>query len=137
MMRFLIFYIIILFLVSNISRADSQTWTKVIQGKNGYDFYVDIKTIQDKNDIIFFWQLINYKKKDEYGDMSAKIYVKGNCKNFKFKWLKVAYHKYLMAKDKVLAKKPSDIVAGWQSAAPDSVSYTVIDYVCRNKGILL
>ena len=136
-MRFLIIYIIILSLISNISKAESQLWSKVIQGKNGYDFYVDIQTIQNYNNIIFFWQLINYKKKDEYGDMSAKIYIKGNCKNFQFKWLKVAYHKLLMAKDQVQEKKPSDIVAGWQSALPDSTSYAVIDYACRNKGILL
>ena len=136
-MRFLIIHITIMSLICNVSKAESQLWSKVIQGKNGYDFYVDIQTIQNYNNIIFFWQLINYKKKDEYGDMSAKIYIKGNCKNFQFKWLKVAYHKLLMAKDQVQEKKPSDIVAGWQSALPDSTSYAVIDYVCRNKGILL
>ena len=136
-MRFLIVHIIILTLVINISIANSQVWTKVIQGKNSYDFYIDIQTIQSENDIIFFWQLINYKTKDEYGDMSVKIYIKGNCKNFKFKQLKVAYHKLLMAEDKVQAKKPSDIVAGWQSAKPNSTSYAVIDYACNNKGILL
>ena len=136
-MRFLIIHITIMSLICNVSKAESQLWSKVIQGKNGYDFYVDIQTIQNYNNIIFFWQLINYKKKDEYGDMSAKIYIKGNCKNFQFKWLKVAYHKLLMAKDQVQEKKPSDIVAGWQSALPDSTSYAVIDYACRNKGILL
>lgn len=136
-MRFLIFYIIITSLLSNISRGDTQIWTKVIQGKNGYDFYIDINTIENNNNIIFFWQLINYKKKDEYGDMSAKIYIKGDCNNFKFKWLKVAYHKLLMAKDKIQAEKPSDIVAGWQAALPKSTSYAVINYACSNKGILL
>tara|TARA_E500000178_G_C16624973_1_gene575021 strand:- start:68 stop:478 length:411 start_codon:yes stop_codon:yes gene_type:complete len=136
-MKFLIVHIIILTLFYNISKAESQVWTKVIQGNNGYDFFVDIKTIQNDKNIIFFWQLINYKKKDEYGDMSAKIYIKGNCKNFKFKWLKVAYHKLLMAEDEVYAKKPSDIVADWQLAIPNSTSYAVIDYVCSNKGILL
>ena len=136
-MRFLIFYLIILSLVSSIARADTHIWTKVIKGKNGYDFYIDIKTIEDKDNSIFFWQLINYNKKDEYGDMSARIYIKGNCKNFQFKWLKVAYHKLLMAKDKVQAAKPSDVVTGWQSAIPKSTSHTVINYVCNNKGILL
>ena len=34
-------------------------------------------------------------------------------------------------------KKSSDIVAGWQSAKPNSTSHAVIDYVCSNKGILL
>ena len=69
--------------------------------------------------------------------MSAKIYIKGDCNNFKFKWLKVAYHKLLMAKDKIQAEKPSDIVAGWQAALPKSTSYAVINYACSNKGILL
>lgn len=135
--RLLIFNVTILFLISNTAKTDSQIWTKVIQGKNGYDFYVDIKTITDNSNIIFFWQLINYNKKDEYGDMSAKIYIKGNCKNLQFKWLKLAYHKLLMAKDKVQAKKPSDIVKGWQVAVPGSTSYAVINYACNNKSILL
>ena len=136
-MRFLITYLIILSLISSISKTDSQLWSKVIQGKNSYDFYVDLKTIKNYNNVIFFWQLIDYKKKDEYGDMSARIYIKGNCKNFEFKWLKVAYHKSSMAKDEVQAKKPSDIVADWQLAVVDSTSFAVIDYACSNKGILL
>ena len=78
-----------------------------------------------------------YKEKDEYGDMSAKIYVQGECETFKFKWLKVAYHKKFMGRDIVKPGKPSELVSGWQFPSIGSTSYTVLDHVCKNKGLLL
>ncbi len=134
-MRILI--VMVLYFLSNISKANTEIWTIVTQAKNGHEFYIDTKTIIEKNNFIYFWQLINYKKKDEYGDMSARIYIKGHCKSFQFKWLRVAYHKLLMAKDKGQTQKPSKIVAGWQKPVYGTTSYKIIDYVCSNKGILL
>ena len=46
--------------------------------------------------------MIDYKFKDEYGDLSAKIYIKADCIKMRFKWLKLSYHKDSMGKDMVL-----------------------------------
>ena len=86
---------------------------------------------------VFFWELIDYSEKDEYGDLSAKIFIEGDCKNYRFKWLKLSYHKDEMGKDNAVHKKPSDLLAGWQKPALDSTSMLVLDFVCKNKGVVL
>ena len=115
----------------------AKDWTKITKGQNGHIFFVDMENLNESKGYIYFWQLINYKDKDEYGDMSAKIYVKAECDIFKFKWVKVSYHKMLMGKDYVKPDNPSKLVAGWQFPTLGSTSYAVLDYVCKNKGLLL
>ena len=115
----------------------AKEWTKITKGQNGHIFYVNMENLDENKGYIYFWQLINYNDQDEYGDMSAKIYVKAECEVFKFKWLKVSYHKMFMAKDYVKPNDPSKLVSGWQFPSIGSTSYAVLDHVCKNKGILL
>lgn len=115
----------------------AKEWTKITKGQNGHIFYVNMGNLDENKGYIYFWQLINYNDQDEYGDMSAKIYVKAECEVFKFKWLKVSYHKMFMAKDYVKPNDPSKLVSGWQFPSIGSTSYAVLDHVCKNKGILL
>ena len=96
-----------------------------------------MKNLNESKGYIYFWQLINYNEQDEYGDMSAKIYVKAECEAFKFKWMKLSYHKMLMGKDYVKPSNPSELVSGWQFPRFGSTSFTVLDHVCKNKGLLL
>ena len=115
----------------------AKEWTKITKGQNGHIFYVNMGNLDENKGYIYFWQLINYNDQDEYGDMSAKIYVKAECEVFKFKWLKVSYHKMLMGKDYVKPDNPSKLVSGWQFPIIGSTSYAVLDHVCKNKGLLL
>ena len=117
--------------------AQAQDWTEITKGQNGHMFFVDMEKLNESKGYIYFWQLINYNDQDEYGDMSAKIYVKAECEVFKFKWLKVSYHKMLMGKDHVKPDNPSKLVSGWQFPIIGSTSYAVLDHVCKNKGLLL
>ena len=115
----------------------AKDWTKITRGQNGHTFFIDMKKINENKGYIYFWQLINYNEKDEYGDMSAKIYVKAECEAFKFKWVKLSYHKMLMGKDYVKPSKPSELVSGWQFPRFGSTSFTVLDHICKNKGLFL
>ena len=115
----------------------AKDWTKITKGQNGHIFFVDMENLNESRGYIYFWQLINYNEQDEYGDMAAKIYVKADCEVFKFKWLKVSYHKMLMGKDYVKPDNPSTLVSGWQFPSTGSTSYAVLDHVCKNKGLLL
>ena len=112
-------------------------WKKVIESSNGQTFYVSMDSILEKSGHVFFWELIDYNKKDEYGDLSAKIYIKGDCKNLRFKWLKLSYHKFPMARDESEKQSPSKIVADWQYPRSNSTSMQVLHFVCNNKGIVL
>lgn len=113
------------------------SWTKITQSSNGQSFYVDMENITESKGLVYFWELIDYKNEDQYGDKSAKIYIKADCINFKFKWIKLSYHKAAMGKDKVKVQKPSNLVSGWQYPSQNSTSMVVLDFVCKNKGIIL
>jgi len=128
------FLVYIFFLTNTVF---SNEWSKVTKGLKGHTFYVDMQQIKEEKNYIYFWQLINYEKADEYGDYSAKIYMKADCVKLRFRWMKLSYHKSFMAEDKSLLKKPSDLVAGWQSPEKGSTSFTVIEHVCKNKGLVL
>ena len=136
-MRNSIFIIIILFAFLFSLSTKARDWTEITKGQNGHIFFVDMETLNERKGYIYFWQLINYNEQDEYGDMAAKIYVKAECEVFKFKWLKVSYHKMFMGKDYVKPDNPSTLVSGWQFPNTGSTSYAVLDHVCKNKGLLL
>ena len=136
-MRNLISILILLFAFLVCLNTKAKEWTEITKGQNGHIFFVDMENLNESKGYIYFWQLINYNDQDEYGDMSAKIYVKAECEVFKFKWLKVSYHKMLMGKDYVKPDNPSKLVSGWQFPIIGSTSYAVLDHVCKNKGLLL
>ena len=136
-MRNPILIIILLFYSLFCLNTIAKDWTEITKGQNGHIFFVDMENLNESRGYIYFWQLINYNEQDEYGDMAAKIYVMAECEVFKFKWLKVSYHKMLMGKDYVKPDNPSRLVSGWQFPISGSTSYAVLDHVCKNKGLLL
>ena len=136
-MRNSILILILLFAFLVCLSTKAKDWTEITKGQNGHTFFVDMEDLNESKGYIYFWQLINYNDQDEYGDMSAKIYVQAECNVFKFKWLKVSYHKMLMGKDYVKPDNPSKLVSGWQFPSIGSTSYAVLDHVCKNKGLLL
>ena len=129
--------LIILFFALLFSMNAKAEWIKVAESNYGQTFYVDINTLYEREGRVFFWELIDYKNKDEYGDHSAKIYIEGDCANYRFKWLKLSYHKYPMAEDKVANQIPSETLKNWQYPEMNSTSMTVLNYVCKNKGVTL
>ena len=129
--------LILLFTYLFFSSAQAKKWTEITKGQNGHIFFIDMENLNESKGYIYFWQLINYNEQDEYGDMSAKIYVKAECEAFKFKWVQVSYHKMLMGKDYVKPDKPSELVSGWQFPRFGSTSFTVLDHVCKNRGLFL
>ena len=136
-MRNLILILILIFASLFCLSTKAKDWTEITKGQNGHIFFVDMENLNESRGYIYFWQLINYNEQDEYGDMAAKIYVKAECEVFKFKWLKVSYHKMLMGKDYVKPDNPSTLVSGWQFPSTGSTSYAVLDHVCKNKGLML
>ena len=133
-----IFHYLILLIISKLFLVEAKAeWTKVTESNNGQTFYVDLQTIHEKEGQIFFWELIDYKFQDEYGDLSAKIYIQGDCSKLRFKWLKLSYHKDSMGRDMVVDQKPSKLVSKWQYPKIHTTSMKVLDFVCKNKGITL
>jgi hypothetical protein len=53
-------------------------WTKVAENKSGDTFYVDFDSVK-VNGNVYYWQLVDYLKPDQWGDLSAKTLYETNC----------------------------------------------------------
>lgn len=114
-----------------------EDWKKVTTGSNGYVFYINLLSIEERDRKVYFWQLIDYIKPDEYGDLSAKIYIESDCVNLRYKWIAFSYHKKPMGMDSAIKKKPTKNLSFWQSALPHSTSKAILDYVCNSIGVTI
>ena len=95
-----------------------------------------MENIKEARGFVYFWELIDYNKKDEYGDKSAKYTSEGDCINLKFKWIKLSYHKDKMGKT-MQKFKIHQYSSDWQYPVQNSTSMAILDFVCKNKGIIL
>ena len=134
MRNFFIFLSALTFYNLNLFSSDNK-WQKIFEIKGQLTFYVSTNDILEKDGFVYFWELINYSVKDEYGDFSAKIYIQGDCKENRFKWKKISYHKSQMAKDKKIALEPSNLYKDWHYPKAKSTSNMILDYVCNAIGI--
>ena len=65
----LIFFIISVFIFSNISFA--KDWTFVTKNTSGLDFFVDYNSIEKNGDNILFWYLSNRKTPGNYAKVGS------------------------------------------------------------------
>ena len=128
---------LLIFLKAIVILHAQEHWQKITTARNGYVFYINILNIEESAKRVYFWQLIDYINPDEYGDMSAKIYIESDCINLRYKWISFSYHKESMAKDITVQKKPTEYLSRWQIASPHSTSKAIMDYVCNSTSITL
>ncbi len=68
-------------------------WIKVVEGVNGNTFYVDFERIRKHGGYVYFWNLNDYLKPDEYGMWSSETYNQVRCSRLLYKKLSVSHHK--------------------------------------------
>ena len=62
-------------------------WVAININSAGNTIYIDDEFILKKGSYVYYWELENYKKIDEFGDMSAKIYKEVDCIKYGFNTL--------------------------------------------------
>ena len=104
-------------------------WMEIIKG-NGITFYVDFDKIKKKDGYVYYWELGDYLKPNEFGDLSAKVYREVDCKLFRFKVLGDSYYTEPMgrgtpsASSNVADKEWSDL------RTLNSAAHSVLKKVC-------
>ena len=73
-------------------------WKYLLKISRGDVHYIDFNSLKREGDYIYFWSLRDYAKMDKWGDLSSKEYLKVDCKNSKFKFLRDSYHDRQMGK---------------------------------------
>jgi hypothetical protein len=103
-------------------------WKKVSESVNGNTYYVDFERIRKHEGFVYFWQLTDLLKPDEYGELSFKVYKQGDCKLFQYKSLSYVYHKQPMGQD--TGDTDSIKHPEWAYPPPSSANEAILKAVC-------
>ena len=129
MTRFIIPILTALVGVVMFSSTSFAEWKKVSKNVDGTTFYVDFERIRKHDGYVYFWQLGDWLKPNEDGDLSTKIYIQGDCKKFRYKYLSGSSHKEPMGGGEIrLTSNTPD--KNWRYPPPDSVAETILKSVC-------
>jgi hypothetical protein len=119
----------LLFTILVFSSPTYAGWMEIIKG-DGITFYVDFDTIKKHDGYVYYWELGDYLKPNEFGDLSAKVYREVDCKLFRFKVLGDSYYTEPMgrgtpsASSNIADKEWSDLTT------LNSAAYSVLKKVC-------
>ena len=103
-------------------------WMEIIKG-DGITFYVDFDTMKKHDGYVYYWELGDYLKPNEFGDLSAKVYREVDCKLFRFKVLGDSYYTEPMGRGTPsTSSNTSD--EEWRYPTPNSSGETVLKSVC-------
>ena len=104
-------------------------WMEIIKG-NGITFYVDFDKIKKKDGYVYYWELGDYLKPNEFGDLSAKVYREVDCKLFRFKVLGDSYYTEPMGRGTPSASSNIADKEWSQKTTLNSAAYSVLKKVC-------
>ncbi len=102
-------------------------WKELGKDVDGDTYYIDTDTIKEHEGYVYWWVLSDYIKPNEYGDISLKTYVEGDCEVNRYKWLSLISYKQPMGEGVGGADNPT---GEWRYAPPDSIGGGILKYVC-------
>ena len=102
-------------------------WKHMSTSTKGNKTYVDTDTIRNIDGSKLFWILVDFKKKDNFGDLSEKSYVKLDCKNFRYMYLDRTFFSLPMGKGKSTVDGP---INKWKYPPPKSKGVTWLKTFC-------
>ena len=124
--------LILTFLLSLMFSSPSYSeWTKVIENIEGNTFYVDFERIRKVDGYVYRWELGDYLKPTERGYLSGKVYIQGDCKLFRVKFLSSSFHKEPMGGGTGDVQEPVKKHKGWKYPPPNSSIETILKTVCN------
>ena len=106
-------------------------WRLVTIGDNvGNKFYIDFDSVNKKNGYVYYWNLIDLVKPDDWGDLSAKILYEVDC-NLPYKERGISYNYYKAPMGQGSPSATDNIINDWRYATPGSVREQTIESVCE------
>jgi hypothetical protein len=104
-----------------------EKWTEVVESPNGTHIYIDVNTIREHNDYVYYW-ILNDATTPISGYKSSKFYKQGDCGVSQFKVLSMIVYKQSMANGN---KKTIKVKDEWVYLEPDNPARTLLDYACN------
>ena len=105
-------------------------WTKVGKNVIGSIQYVDFESIRKKDGYVYWWELYDYLRPKKSGIFSAKVFVQGDCKQFRYKNLSYSLHKEPMGGGVGEIPTISKQHKVWRHPSPNSIGELTLKSVC-------
>ena len=105
-------------------------WTEISRNTEQTN-YVDYERIRKVEGYVYWWNMVNYVKRNKDGFLSGTGYAQGDCKLFRYKHLKLFSYYQPMATG-VVKKYDSSIPNwGWEYPLPNSAGEHILKSVCE------
>jgi len=101
-------------------------WVKVDENVKGTN-YVDFERIRKVDGYVYYWELTNFSKPTNSGDLSVKVYLQGECKLFRYKILSFSIYSEPMGGG---TGETANLSKKWKYPHPKSLGETVLKTVC-------
>ena len=105
-------------------------WKKIGNNIDGDVSYVDLSSIKKVGNNIFYFNLMDYIKPTNQGDLSAKNYFEVNCLDLSFRYIKDFYYKEPMGNGEYTI---FDEIGEWENNTKGSIGEDAREFVCNYK----
>ena len=102
-------------------------WVNFAKGTDGTTHYIDFDTIKEHNGYVYWWNMSDYIKPNQMGNMSGKTYFQGDCGINRFKSLSYSHSKKPMGEEGETNNPPNP---KWHYPSPSSAGELMLKLVC-------
>ena len=103
-------------------------WTLHAESSSGEKYYIDFETIRKDSGYVYFWELQEKTKRDNYGQKGLAGYYQADCGIFRSKrWTIVSYSKSMGTG----VREEFNYEPDWLSAPPGSIRESSLNLVCN------
>ena len=121
--------IIFSFLFSTTSWGD---WNYLTENVSGDKFYYDKDRIRKSGKYLYFWDLIDFLKPTEYGNLSYTYYIQLDCSIFRYKNLKYQTYNKSMGEGNITTDMtPKGKHGEWKYPTLNSSTEYMFEKICE------
>ena len=121
---------IFLYILSVANCFAEYNWKKIGSNIDGDVSYVDLSSIKKVGNNIFYFNLMDYIKPTNQGDLSAKNYFEVNCLDLSFRYIKDFYYEEPMGNGEYTI---FDEIGEWENNTKGSIGEDTREFVCNYK----
>ena len=105
-------------------------WTKITATEDpDRTYYIDVGKVKKKDGYVYYWELSDYLKPNEWKHMSSKTLMEGDCNiPRKARQIYANYHSQPMGNGS--ASMSSSEKLDWQYSVPNSVLERMLNFAC-------
>ena len=112
-----------------ISFSSYAEWTYIGKDDDGeYSYYIDLQTLRKIDGYVYFWNLMDFDKPDEFGNMSGVTYSQGDCGITRSKYLTSVSYKKPMGEE--VADTYTEPNPEWEYITPYTVGEFLLNTSC-------